>query len=64
MTMMHDDDEMFLHDGARGHHVECVGMMIDDPKIVLDEPRSASPPFQTPFRTTHQRPARSSGMHA
>ena len=39
---MHDDDEMIMHDRDGGHHVKCTEIMIDDPEIVLDEPKSAS----------------------
>ena len=42
MTMMHDDDRMIMHDRVGGHNVKCTEIMIEDPEIVLDEPRSAS----------------------
>ena len=44
MTMMHDDDEMIMHDPDEGHHVKCIEIMMNDPEIVVDEPRSASSP--------------------
>ena len=62
MTMMHDDDGMIMHDSDGGHHVKCTEVMMDDPEIVLDEPKSASTPFQNSFTTTHHRPARSRAM--
>ena len=63
MTMMHDDDdEMIMHDRYWGHYVKCTEIMRDDPEIILDEPGSASPPFQNLFTTTHHRPARSRAM--
>ena len=43
MTMMHDDDDdMIMHDRYGGHYVKCTEIMMDDPEIVLDEPRCAS----------------------
>ena len=52
MTMMHDDDEMIMHDRDGGHHVKCTEIVIDDPEIVFDKPRSASPPFPRPRART------------
>ena len=62
ITMMHDDDEMIIHDRDRGHHVKCTEIMLDNAEIVLDEPRSASTSFQNSFMPTHHCPARSRAM--
>ena len=40
--MMHDDDEMIMHDRHGCHHVNCTEYIVDDPEIVLDERTSAS----------------------
>ena len=45
-----------------GHHVKCTEIMMGDPEIVLNEPRSASPHFQNAFNTTHHRLTRARGM--
>ena len=42
--MMHDDDEMIMHDGEGCHDVKCTDIMMDGPEIILDQPRSASLP--------------------
>ena len=62
MTMKFDDDEMIMHDQDGGQHMKCAESMMDDPGIVLDEPGSASAPFQNSFATTHHRLAKSKAM--